>query len=100
MATIVVAGGLSTRMGHDKASLAIECSTILQALVCRFADELGPVIVVCRRKQGFKVERATTVYDIYQGAGPLGGLHAGPLAPASPSTAKQIPRCARNDVVG
>ena len=80
MATIVVAGGLSTRMGHDKASLAIAGFTILQGLVCRFADEIGPVIVVCRQKQGLKVERATTVYDVYQGAGPLGGLHAGLLA--------------------
>jgi len=80
MATIVVAGGSSARMGHDKASLAIEGSTILQALVCRFADELGPVIVVCRREQDLEVERATSVYDIYQGAGPLGGLHAGLLA--------------------
>ena len=80
MATIVVAGGSSARMGHDKASLAIEGSTILQSLVCRFAGELGPVIVVCRREQDLEVERATSVYDIYQGAGPLGGLHAGLLA--------------------
>jgi molybdopterin-guanine dinucleotide biosynthesis protein A len=80
MATIILAGGSSDRMGQDKASIAIEGSTILQALVCRFADGLGPVIVVGRQEQGLEVERATVVHDIYQQAGPLGGLHAGLLA--------------------
>ena len=48
MAAIILAGGLSARMGTDKALLDVGGSTILQSLVARFA-QLGPVIVVMRR---------------------------------------------------
>ena len=77
MATIILAGGLSTRMGRDKALLAAGNSTLVQSLVSRFGDKLGPVIVVARHGQDLILEHAAIVRDIYVGKGPLGGLHAG-----------------------
>ena len=80
MATIILAGGLSTRMGMDKASLAAGGCTMIQSLATRFAREIGPVIVVLRPGQELVTEHTTTVYDQHTGVGPLGGLHAGLLA--------------------
>ena len=80
MATIILAGGSSTRMGRDKALLAVGESTLLQMLVTRFALEPGPVIVVLRPDQEPAAHNCLTVHDIYRDAGPLGGLHAGLVA--------------------
>ncbi|MCX6345423.1 MAG: molybdenum cofactor guanylyltransferase [Armatimonadetes bacterium] len=80
MATIILAGGLSMRMGLDKASLVMAGCTMIASLATRFAREMGPVIVVLRPGQELVTEHATTVYDLHQGVGPLGGLHAGLLA--------------------
>ena len=80
MATIILAGGLSTRMGLDKALLAAGDCTMIQSLVTRFAREMGPVIVVLRPDQKLVTENASTVYDLHRGVGPLGGLYAGLLA--------------------
>ncbi len=91
MATIILSGGTSARMGRDKASLEMDGSTILQALVTRFAGEFGPVIVVARPGQDLDVENATLVYDSYEGKGPLGGLQAG--LTASPDAANFVLAC-------
>ena len=80
MATIILGGGLSTRMGLDKASLAAGGCTMIESLATRFAREIAPVIVVLRPGQELVTEHTTTVYDLHQGVGPLGGLHAGLLA--------------------
>jgi molybdopterin-guanine dinucleotide biosynthesis protein A len=80
MATIILAGGSSSRMGREKASLAVGESTALQSLVNRFAGKIGPVVVVLRPDQEIAVEGAIAARDIHHGVGPLGGLHAGLLA--------------------
>ncbi|MHB1457255.1 MAG: molybdenum cofactor guanylyltransferase [Armatimonadota bacterium] len=80
MATIILAGGLSTRMGQDKASLPMGDSTILQVLTSRFEGKFGPVIVAARPEMHLTLERVVTVNDTFMGKGPLGGLHAGLLA--------------------
>jgi len=77
MAAIILAGGLSSRMGTDKALLAMGGASLLESLVSRFAERMGRVIVVLRADQDVEVEQSLTVRDIHQGAGPLGGLHAG-----------------------
>ncbi len=80
MATIILGGGLSTRMGSDKASLAAGGCTMIASLATKFAQKIGPVIVVLRPGQELVTEHTTTIYDLYPGVGPLGGLHAGLLA--------------------
>ena len=80
MATVILAGGSSKRMGRDKASLEIGGSTLIQSLVTRFADKFGGVIVVVGTGDQPAVDGALMAYDVYHNAGPLGGLHAGLLA--------------------
>ncbi len=77
MATIILAGGLSSRMGTDKAGLVLGESTLIESLVLRFADVNGPVLVVARPDQEIAVGTASVVRDVYLNVGPLGGLHAG-----------------------
>lgn len=91
MATIILAGGMSRRMGSDKASLEIEGSTLIELLVSGFGRELGPILVVTRPGCNLRVEHSVNVHDVYQGMGPLGGLHAG-LA-ASPDDANLLLAC-------
>lgn len=79
MATIILAGGMSKRMGQDKALLAGGDSTLLQTLVSRFEGELGAVIVVTRADQSIRLRGARIVYDAFAGKGPIGGLYAGLL---------------------
>ena len=78
-------------MGQDKASLALEDSTLLQTLIARFAGRFGPVIVVSRPGQDLAIDNADVVRDIHVGKGPLGGLHAGLLA--SPDDANFVLAC-------
>ncbi|MDO8682668.1 MAG: molybdenum cofactor guanylyltransferase [Armatimonadota bacterium] len=80
MAVIILSGGLSSRMGRNKALLPAEGTTLLQSLVSRFSEELGPVIVVLRQRQNLSIQNAVVTRDVLNDAGPLGGLHAGLLA--------------------
>lgn len=71
IAGIVLAGGLSSRMGKDKAQLLLEKQTLLTrnvALLCslNFAD-----VFVSGQYEGFQC-----IADINQSLGPIGGLHA------------------------
>lgn len=66
---IVLAGGLSSRMGQDKALLRLGSDTMLSRTIA-LAYQMGAVdVVVSRNQPGF-------VQDIHQHQGPLAGLHA------------------------
>ena len=77
---IVLAGGKSSRIGTDKALLRILCRlTVIQTVVGKLQTISDDVIVVT---QGRKYPDLDVIWasDIYPGAGPLAGLHAGLLA--------------------
>lgn len=78
---LVLAGGRSTRMGRDKASLpwGPDGGTLLQHVVARLADVVGEVLVVARRAQVLPALPADVrvVHDEVEDLGPLGGLLAG-----------------------
>ncbi|HEX5434610.1 MAG TPA: molybdenum cofactor guanylyltransferase [Candidatus Angelobacter sp.] len=71
----VLAGGKSTRMGHDKAVLTLQGRTLLEHTlatlrhVCREAVILGS-------RQLYGDYDAVVVEDIFPGCGPLSGIHA------------------------
>lgn len=73
---IILAGGNSTRMGRDKATLPWGDSDILHCLVATLQGCCNEIIVVsnCPRELPTSVR---IVPDIIPGQGPLSGIHAG-----------------------
>lgn len=70
----VLAGGKSSRMGANKALLALNGSALLERAVAILREVCGHVIVVGSRElyQGF----GECVEDVYRNCGPLAGIHA------------------------
>jgi molybdopterin-guanine dinucleotide biosynthesis protein A len=67
---IVLAGGESSRMGRDKASLPFGAETLLERVVRTIRDDVNGVIVAARPGQAVPGE-VTVVFDEEKGAGPL-----------------------------
>nr|WP_255349881.1 molybdenum cofactor guanylyltransferase [Halobacillus sp. BBL2006] len=69
----ILAGGGSTRMGEDKGNLIVGGFTVEE----RIMEELGCltsfVVLNKNKKSLFEIP---TIPDVYEDAGPLGGLHA------------------------
>ena len=80
---VILAGGLSRRMGRDKAGLPAGDGTLIQHL----ARRLDPVVdetIVAGGSGRYDLPGVTTVDDRYPGLGPLAGIHAGLLVARSP----------------
>jgi molybdopterin-guanine dinucleotide biosynthesis protein A len=75
MEGFILAGGQSSRMGRDKAQLRLGDSTLLRRAVVAFVPVARRVRVVGSRT-GIEANGLPVVPDIYEGLGPLGGLHA------------------------
>lgn len=71
IAGIVLAGGLSSRMGQDKARLELD----QQSLLTRSVDLLERLDLDKTFVSGFYPD-FNCITDIYQQSGPIGGLHA------------------------
>ena len=74
---IILAGGLSKRMGRDKAFVEL-CG---EALISRVLKKLGQVcsdlIIVTTSPEKFAQFKVTLVTDYYPGKGSLGGIYSG-----------------------
>ena len=70
----LLAGGQSSRMGHDKAFLEFQGSTLLNRALAVAREAAGEVRIVGspQKFQGF----APTVEDQFSGCGPLAGIHS------------------------
>lgn len=95
---IVLAGGRSTRMGRDKASLPFGDSTLLGRAISALAAVVDEIIVVARRDQSLPSFPCTprrvpivVAYDEVLDQGPVGGLVAG--LSASMSTVVYLSSC-------
>jgi len=81
VSVIVLAGGESSRLGRDKASVRLGGETLLERAVRLLAPLGGEVIVVrgAGRSKSVpqRVQGAREVEDVYPGMGPLAGIHAG-----------------------
>ncbi len=80
---VILAGGLSRRMGRDKAGLPAGDGTLIQHLARRLAPVVDETIVAGGSGR-HHLPGLTTVDDRYPGLGPLAGIHAGLLAARSP----------------
>lgn len=74
---IVLAGGLSTRMGRDKASLPWQGEDLLHAALRALAPVCDRLIVVSNRPRAIALAGVSVVADRFAGCGPLAGIHAG-----------------------
>ncbi|MBP2655060.1 MAG: molybdenum cofactor guanylyltransferase [Firmicutes bacterium] len=74
---IVLAGGLSTRMGRDKASLPWGGVDLLHNVLRSLVPVCGQLIVVSNVERAINIPDVIVVRDKYCGCGPLGGIHAG-----------------------
>ena len=71
---IILAGGKSRRFGSDKTALEINGVRIIEAISEKLKLFFPEIIIA---GSGFNIPGAREVPDIYRGAGPLGGIHAG-----------------------
>ncbi len=79
---ILLAGGKSSRMGTDKASLPFGDGTMLERQAAKLIRiGIGDVMISGGKTA---VEETRRVADVYPGRGPLGGLHACLLAARFP----------------
>ena len=73
---VILAGGLSSRMGRDKAALPAGDGTLIEHLARRLAPAVDETIVAGGSGWG-NLPGVRTVDDRYAGLGPLAGIHAG-----------------------
>lgn len=69
--SILLAGGLSSRMGEDKAYLEISGQSLLQAGL-KLLEEIGSELILLSGREGYP----QSVPDILERCGPPGGLYA------------------------
>lgn len=74
IAAFVLAGGRSSRMGADKATLVFHGQTLLAHALALARNVTGDVRIVGDPAKFGAL--GPTVGDIYPGCGPLGGIHA------------------------
>ena len=74
---IVLAGGLSTRMGNDKAALPWGDSNLLNTVIERLSPVCKRLIVVSNLERKITLPGVQVVADHYKLCGPLGGMQAG-----------------------
>ena len=80
---VILAGGLSRRMGRDKAALPAGEGTLIEHLARRLAPVVDETIIA-GGSAGRTLAGVTGVDDRYPGLGPLAGIHAGLLAARFP----------------
>lgn len=81
---ILLAGGLSSRMGRPKAWLEFGGRPLLHHLVERMSRVFPEVLVVAAPGQALPVTHARVIHDEHPGEGPLAGLAAGLQAISQP----------------
>lgn len=84
LGAVVLAGGFSTRMGRDKASLPFGGEPMLARVLRALADACEEIVIVSRRGQELppapplpSPTRLVHAFDVVEGRGPLAGLSAG-----------------------
>ena len=79
----ILAGGASSRMGADKAGLALGGETLV-ARAARALSAAAARVSVVSSREGHEVFGLPVVPDVHAGAGALGGLHAALAACRAP----------------
>jgi molybdopterin-guanine dinucleotide biosynthesis protein A len=80
---VILAGGLSRRMGRDKAALPVGDETLIEHLARRLAPVVDETIIAGGSERP-NLPGVRVVDDRYAGLGPLAGMHAGFTAARHP----------------
>lgn len=73
---VLLAGGKSSRMGRDKALLTIDGECFIARIARRLRTVAGPPLLVSSHARRYAFLEFESCADIYNNAGPLGGIHA------------------------
>ncbi|HBG00746.1 MAG TPA: molybdenum cofactor guanylyltransferase [Firmicutes bacterium] len=73
---VILAGGRSTRMGFDKQLLKMDDKRVCHHLIALLCTRFDDIMVATRTPHLYADEDVRIIPDIYQGIGPLGGIHA------------------------
>ena len=82
LTAVILCGGQSSRMGHDKATLRIGSETFLERAI-RVAREIAADVIVVSRASQHVPEGVKVVHDPIENLGPLAGIAAGLAASRS-----------------
>jgi len=75
-ASFLLAGGMSTRMGTDKAFLNFDGQTLLDRALIVMQTVCDRVTIVGDPPKFAKYEAGSVIADIFPGCGPLAGIHS------------------------
>lgn len=74
---IILAGGKSSRMGVNKALLHFKGKTIIERIASLAKSVFSNVILITNHPEEYSFLELEMFKDIYQGKGPLAGIHSG-----------------------
>ncbi len=74
---IILAGGLSRRMGRDKAWVEFQGRPLIERVIDRLREVCQEIIVVANDQEPYKKLGTRLVSDILPGKGSLGGIFSG-----------------------
>jgi molybdopterin-guanine dinucleotide biosynthesis protein A len=80
---VILAGGVSSRMGSNKALLTVEGAPLIEKIYLTLAQLFREVVLVTNTPEEYAFLPCPMVADRYPGVGPLAGLHAGLMASSS-----------------
>jgi molybdenum cofactor guanylyltransferase len=75
VSAFVLAGGQSTRMGSDKAMLALEGQTLLERALS-LAHGIAQRVAILAPRERYATTGEWIIEDVFPGCGPLAGIHA------------------------
>ena len=78
---IILAGGKSLRLGHDKITEKVGNTTLLEKVISRIDSLSKEIVIVTAEEKSFSQiadnPKVKTVCDIFPGRGSLGGIYTG-----------------------
>lgn len=72
----ILAGGKSSRMGFDKQLMMEDDRRVLETVIGTLREEFSDIIVVTAKPELYEDMGVRLFQDVYQGKGPLAGVHA------------------------
>lgn len=72
----VLAGGMSSRMGVDKAMLPIQGIPMISRVAGMLSGIFSQVVLLPGDKANYSFLQLPHIGDLFEGCGPLGGIHA------------------------